>query len=585
VGAKIQATGGYSQKRIRRMNGFNYQIGIQFQGLSALAQVSTNLRGLTNAVNQLNEGLTTSGTRFGGLGRSGRQATDSLSSGMGNLLQRIGGVALALQTLTKVADFEGMSNAIVFAGGADGATNLTFLNNEIHRLKLPMAAAYEGFKTLSGGMKDTGVSAKQQQEIFTSVAQAARVMGLSADQQKGAFLAISQMASKGTVSAEELRGQLGERLPGAFAMAARAMKMTSRQLGKAMEQGMIQSTDFLPKFATELSRTFGGGVAASLNSTRAQFDAFSNSLTQLSLTIGSMVMPTVLGLLNDYIIPSVEWMKRNSDVVLALGGAIAFVSVMSKTWAFWEMVSTGVLAAKNAYLLSSCGIVGTYNVFSLLAASATGAFTAATTALNVAFAANPIGIIITALGLLAGAIWYAWNHFEGFRAFLYGMWAVMKETGAIIYERMITPLMGLGKMLMGIIAFDSWMFKDGLNDLSETVDSFATSAGTRLANAFSQGWDDGLRSFRSAISKPQGALPAIASTGAGAADKNKPDGKTKKSATNISQGGVRNIVINVGKLVEHFEVRTTNIQGGAETAKDMILRELLQVINTANQVQ
>ena len=41
-------------------------------------------------------------------------------------------------------------------------------------------------------------------------------MGLSADQTSGVLLALQQMISKGTVQAEELRGQLGERLPGAL---------------------------------------------------------------------------------------------------------------------------------------------------------------------------------------------------------------------------------------------------------------------------------------------------------------------------------------------------------------------------------
>ena len=57
--------------------------------------------------------------------------------------------------------------------------------------------------------------------IFTAVAGAARVMGASADDARGIFTALEQIVSKGTVSAEELRGQLGERLPGAFQIAAR----------------------------------------------------------------------------------------------------------------------------------------------------------------------------------------------------------------------------------------------------------------------------------------------------------------------------------------------------------------------------
>ena len=47
------------------------------------------------------------------------------------------------------------------------------------------------------------------------------------------------MISKGKVQAEELRGQLGERLPSAFQLAAKAMGMTTAQLDKFMADGKL----------------------------------------------------------------------------------------------------------------------------------------------------------------------------------------------------------------------------------------------------------------------------------------------------------------------------------------------------------
>ncbi|MEB3025938.1 tape measure protein, partial [Parvimonas sp. M13] len=52
---------------------------------------------------------------------------------------------------------------------------------------------------------------------FATVSQAAGILGLSVEDTQGVFRAMEQMLSKGTVQAEELRGQLGDRLPGAFA--------------------------------------------------------------------------------------------------------------------------------------------------------------------------------------------------------------------------------------------------------------------------------------------------------------------------------------------------------------------------------
>jgi tape measure domain-containing protein len=51
-------------------------------------------------------------------------------------------------------------------------------------------------------------------------------LGLSVDDQRGIFKALEQMLSKGNVQAEELRGQLGERLPGAIYFSAKALGVT-----------------------------------------------------------------------------------------------------------------------------------------------------------------------------------------------------------------------------------------------------------------------------------------------------------------------------------------------------------------------
>lgn len=111
-----------------------------------------------------------------------------------------------------------------------------------------MESSYKGFQTLSGSLKGTALEGQATRDIFDAVGIAATVMNLSAEQSEGAFLALSQMASKGKVQAEELRGQLGERIPGALNIAARAMGVTQAQLndmldkGKSMPQTFCQSS-------------------------------------------------------------------------------------------------------------------------------------------------------------------------------------------------------------------------------------------------------------------------------------------------------------------------------------------------------
>ena len=58
---------------------------------------------------------------------------------------------------------------------------------------------------------------------------------------------------------------------------------------------------------------------------------------------------------------------------------------------------------------------------------ATKAWTAAQWLLNAALDANPIGIVVMALGALVGALIYAYNHSEDFRRIVNLLWEAFKD--------------------------------------------------------------------------------------------------------------------------------------------------------------
>jgi tape measure domain-containing protein len=66
--------------------------------------------------------------------------------------------------------------------------------------------------------------------------------------------AFTQMASKGRVQAEELRGQLGDRLPGAEQMFADALGVNTQQLDKLMKNGKLLSKDVLPRVSAQMKK-------------------------------------------------------------------------------------------------------------------------------------------------------------------------------------------------------------------------------------------------------------------------------------------------------------------------------------------
>ena len=162
-------------------------------------------------------------------------------------------------------------------------------------LGLDLQTAAASFTKFSGAARGTKLEGQGVRDIFEGVGMAATVMHLSADEADGTFRALQQMMSKGKVSAEELNGQLGERLPGALGIAARAMNMTQGELMRFMQDGKLMSEEFLPKFADQLKTEFAGGVDAARESLTANLNRMKTSFTDLALTVGELFMPVIKG--------------------------------------------------------------------------------------------------------------------------------------------------------------------------------------------------------------------------------------------------------------------------------------------------
>ncbi len=203
-----------------------------------------------------------------GLSGTLRQLRGALAVlGVGVLVREAAQAGLALERMER--------GLLAATGSAEGAgAAMAFVRSESQRLGLDLASAGAQFAALSAAARGTALEGAGARDIFSAVAEASVVMGLSADQTAGALTAIQQIISKGTVSAEELRGQLGERLPGAFQIAARAMGVTTAELGNMLQAGEVAAEQMLPRFAAELRKTFGAALPDAINSSQAAINRF-----------------------------------------------------------------------------------------------------------------------------------------------------------------------------------------------------------------------------------------------------------------------------------------------------------------------
>lgn len=188
-----------------------------------------------------------------------------------NTTRQLQSLDLALKNVTQTSEAFGQSQA--FLDRISEAYGI-----EINGL----TRSYTGFLAASRNAIESGkLTAQQIQDIFESVAKASGAMGLSVEQQQGAFLALQQMISKGNVQAEEIRGQLAERLPGAFGILAKSMGVTEEVLNKMLKDGEVLAAEVLPAFARELEKAYGVENLERVESLAASTTRLGNAWTDL----------------------------------------------------------------------------------------------------------------------------------------------------------------------------------------------------------------------------------------------------------------------------------------------------------------
>ncbi|MGM1271100.1 tape measure protein [Escherichia coli] len=173
---------------------------------------------------------------------------------------------------------EASQRAAQFVLGDEGAKRATeFVKNLANNTGVDQIETLSSFAKFSAGAGD--MNADQKEALFSNVIGTSRLMGLSTDEINGILKAFEQMASKGKIQAEELRGQLGDRMAGAFQLFARSLGMTTEQLDAAMKNGKVLSKDVLPKVSAEMGRMIdkAGGWEKIINSTQTQLGRLSNS--------------------------------------------------------------------------------------------------------------------------------------------------------------------------------------------------------------------------------------------------------------------------------------------------------------------
>ena len=276
------------------------------------------------ALNLLTTGFTKGANKANGALRSIQLQVRNLSMafaagaiGIGNftgqIMTSVKGMSKATQTLKNVTgDSYEYSKALQFVNGQSKR-----YNQELISLTGNYARFYAAARGSNMNLKDT-------QNVFDALTQSSTYFNLSADETSGVMLAVTQMMSKGKITAEELRGQLGERLPGAIQIMARALSVTTGELDAMMKKGQLVASEVLPLFGQQLKIET---MNFNPNSIEGSINKLRNTITELFAT--ERMQKLMSGIINT-ITNAFEVVANNiKNIMAGVWGTVAYLGANS----------------------------------------------------------------------------------------------------------------------------------------------------------------------------------------------------------------------------------------------------------------
>lgn len=496
----------------------NFIIRLQDRFSSPLSRIEGNMNRFESRVNSTQGFINSMGSSLVGAFTGG-----AVVGGVTSLISKV--KELSFEAVNVTREFTNMKDAIEFASGDRADQNLQFLDNTINRLGLDMQSTYKGFKTFQGALMGTSLEGQKGLDVFEAVSEAASVMKLSAEGTEGSFLALGQMISKGNVSAEELRTQLGERLPGAFQIFARALGVSTSKLDDMLRKGDVLAVDALPKVAAELKKTFGPGVAKAQESFTANWNRFNNFILQTKLSIGNGLIPTINELIT--IIPRLDFTP------------ILFT---------FQQVGAEISNLMNQFngLLNMFG--ASFSTFDKLT------FFLRYIAYLIRVAWTPIRVLIEVYTQFVQLVKNSFGILQGLGNILAGLWNND-------FDRMNK---GVDQLRMGIVSLG--------RDAGKSFSKFWDAEKEGWGKLFSPFGDNKGSSFASGSGS--GSSKSSSASGSG--------GSTGKAAgVEKIASGTRNIILNISQLVGEIKFEKS-VERSEAQMMDIVKRVLLTAVNDVN---
>lgn len=251
------------------------------------------------------------------------------------------------------------------------------------------------------------------------------------------------------------------------------------------------------------------------NTTRKATETW-NKLIGVGEQVGAIILPIISAGLTVVDI-ALSGVSSILDLTIGLfGGWYEYLSEGNPiVWGLTTALGAYTIAMGANYAISQKAVIisGIKKIADVASSAATWGLTTAQTALNAAFHASPLGLIVLGIGAVVGVVTHCWQKFEGFRVAIYGVWGVIKEFGSSLIDNIVNPfkqvLRGIGSVGSAIVSLVKGDFKEaaaaakaGFKDIGEGVVNsnpigivYNAVAGGNYKQVWEQGKQDGRDSW------------------------------------------------------------------------------------------
>lgn len=272
------------------------------------------------------------------------------------------------------------------------------------------------------------------------------------------------------------------------------------------------------------------------------------------------------------------------------------INITRATLAVVRFATVGImqgLKALGAFLLSLVTTGTASTTFAGIASTAFGAFKLAAVtacrAVSVAIMNIPIiGWIAAAIAALVAIGVYFWNTSAKFRAVLKGLWASFKTVFTGIGELAKQVFGAIGDLLKACFNLDSAGISKALDKLKGGFSDYGKQVGTAFNSAYDEEMAAAAKEKAKKDKKGQtpAAIPGLpvtpsvpTVTAPTTGTTNVIGGKSGNETASKGADKIRNITVNIERLVDKFEVHTATLTESAERVRETVTEVLLSALN------